>query len=77
MRAIAVHRSTAAVVAYKELYGNLYVPFNFVVPENDLNYPQEAWGVKLGWGLNTMKYQGNTAHSATQRTYTINAPPSQ
>ena len=55
----------AAVVAYKEVHGDLFVPFNFVVPDNDPNYPQEAWGVKLGWGLNTMKYQGNTPSQCT------------
>ena len=59
------------MVAYKELHGNLYVPFNFVVPDNEPNYPQDSWGVKLGWGLNTMKYQGNTPSHSNLETHTL------
>ena len=34
--------------AYKQVHGDLLVPFRFVVPAGDGNYPQETWGAKLG-----------------------------
>jgi hypothetical protein len=38
----------AALLKYKELKGDMLVPNRFVVPVNDITWPQEAWGNNLG-----------------------------
>jgi hypothetical protein len=37
----------AALLAYKEVHGDLQVPYVFVVP-SEAPWPEEAWGMKLG-----------------------------
>jgi hypothetical protein len=32
---------------YKNEYGNLLVPKSFVVPEDDITWPEELWDMKL------------------------------
>jgi hypothetical protein len=36
------------LLRYKELYGHMLVPINFVVPSRDDNWPREMWGFQLG-----------------------------
>jgi hypothetical protein len=40
-----IHR---ALKAYKEKFGNLSVPMKFVIPADDLSWPEELRGLKLG-----------------------------
>jgi hypothetical protein len=51
----------AALEAYKHVHGDMNVPFTFVVPST-AEYPEDVWGVKLGWGCNTIKYQVAPIH---------------
>jgi hypothetical protein len=37
-----------ALMKYKELEGDMLVPQKFVVPEDDITWPEETWGMKLG-----------------------------
>jgi hypothetical protein len=37
-----------ALEVYKSIHGDLLVPQSFVVPHDDVNYPPETWGMKLG-----------------------------
>jgi hypothetical protein len=47
-----------AFEAYKAIYGNLLVPQRFVVPEGDVRYPAETWGIKLGSNVDHIRNQG-------------------
>ncbi|OQS05716.1 hypothetical protein THRCLA_02180 [Thraustotheca clavata] len=44
-----------ALEIYKSVYGNLAVPFTFVVPENDTSWPPEMWNTRLGITVNTIR----------------------
>lgn len=33
---------------YKKLYGDMLVPYNFIVSNNNTDWPKEAWRMKLG-----------------------------
>ncbi len=48
----------SALEAYKTVHGNLLVPFKFVVPQGDVNYPPETWGMKLGSNVKTIRHDG-------------------
>ncbi len=48
-------RVYTALVFYKEIYGNLDVPFSYVVPENDNRFPPKAHGFKLGCAVKNIK----------------------
>jgi hypothetical protein len=37
-----------ALMKYKDLNGDVLVPQKFVVPINDISWPEETWGIKLG-----------------------------
>jgi hypothetical protein len=37
-----------ALVKYKELKGDMLVLRKFIVPTNDITWPEETWGMKLG-----------------------------
>jgi hypothetical protein len=47
-----------ALVAYKELYGDLLVPQPFTVPENSDDWPEDTWGLRLGARVNAIRSQG-------------------
>ena len=47
-----------ALSAYKKKNGNLLVPQPFVVPENDVEFPEETWGLRLGARVNAIRSQG-------------------
>ena len=49
-----VYRS---LLVYKEIYGYLYVPQSFIVP-NDPRWPEDTWGLRLGGRVNTMRSTG-------------------
>ena len=49
----------AALLAYKELEGDLLVPPTFVVPHDDPEiWPESTWGVKLGSIVNHIRHNG-------------------
>jgi hypothetical protein len=37
-----------ALMKFKDLNGDMLVPQRFVVPVNDITWPKETWGMKLG-----------------------------
>jgi hypothetical protein len=47
-----------ALSDYKVVHGNLLVPVKFVVPQDDVNYPPETWGMKLGSNVNSIRNNG-------------------
>jgi hypothetical protein len=48
-----------ALEAYKAIYGNLLVPYSFIVPEGDVRFPPETWGMKLGFNVNNIRSRGD------------------
>jgi hypothetical protein len=48
----------SALEAYKSVHGNLLVPKRFVVPQDDVNYPPETWGMRLGSNVNSIRNNG-------------------
>ena len=46
----------AAFEKYKELKGDLLIPFDFLVPSND-KWPTEAWGLKLGRIVRRIRFE--------------------
>ncbi len=45
----------SALQSYKALHGDVKVPQKFIVPENDQNYPENTWGMKLGITLHNIR----------------------
>jgi hypothetical protein len=45
----------AAMLKYKGLKGNMLVPQKFVVPTDDISWPEETWGMKLGSVVDTIR----------------------
>jgi hypothetical protein len=45
----------AAFLKYKYIYGNMLVPSRFVVPADDIRWPEEMWGMKLGGVVNNIR----------------------
>jgi hypothetical protein len=45
----------AALLKYKDLKGDMLVPKRFVVPANDITWPKETWGMKLGISVNKIR----------------------
>ena len=48
----------AALLAYQEVHGDLEVPYAFVVP-SEAPWPEEAWGMKLGYRVNNIRSSGD------------------
>jgi hypothetical protein len=48
----------SALEAYKAVHGNLLVHQKFVVPQDDVNYPPETWGMKLGFNVTNIRNKG-------------------
>ncbi len=46
-----------ALDAYKAVHGNLLVPYKFVIPEGDVRFPVETWGMKLGFNVNNIRHR--------------------
>eukprot|EP00978_Attheya_sp_CCMP212_P041577 scaffold240247_cov62-Attheya_sp.AAC.1 len=47
-----------ALKRYKEINGDLLVPQPFVCPEDTDEWPEEAWGLRLGARVNAIRSQG-------------------
>jgi hypothetical protein len=47
-RSCGYEANRAALLKYKELEGNMMVPTKFVVPNNNITWPEETWGTELG-----------------------------
>jgi hypothetical protein len=45
---VAINKRTRAV-KYKDLQGHMRVPAKFIVPIGNLTWPEETWGMKLGF----------------------------
>ena len=50
-----------AFQCYKLLYGDLKVPFKFIIPKKDSNFPKVTWGIRLG-GI-TKRIRDGTAYN--------------
>ncbi|CAK4686249.1 hypothetical protein LEN26_009418 [Aphanomyces euteiches] len=37
-----------ALSKYKDIYGDTYMPYSYVVPDQDPNWPKDTWNMKLG-----------------------------
>ena len=44
-----------ALITYSALYGDVLVPVSFVVPHDDLDYPEATWGISLGKCVHRMR----------------------
>ena len=44
-----------ALQTYKDLYDDLMVPQQFIVPES-LPWPKETWGLRLGARVNSIRW---------------------
>jgi hypothetical protein len=38
----------AALVRYDEIYGDMLVPYEFIVPNNSASWPESLWALRLG-----------------------------
>jgi len=57
-----------ALMAYKEIHGDLLVPQPFVVPEGTSDWPEETWGLRLGARVNAIRSQGTfVKNNATRK----------
>jgi hypothetical protein len=43
------------IVTYRKLYGDYLVESEFVVPDNDPQWPKKFWGMKLGWKFHALR----------------------
>ncbi|OQR85345.1 hypothetical protein THRCLA_23038 [Thraustotheca clavata] len=48
-------RNLTALKTYKKINGNLSVPYKFVVPINDPNWPEETWNLRLGINVSSLR----------------------
>jgi hypothetical protein len=48
----------SALEAYKTIHGNLLVPYKFVVSHDDVRFPAETWGMKLGINVDSIRNKG-------------------
>ena len=56
----------AALVKYKEMNGDLFVPQAFCVP-SEAPWPEASWGLKLGARVNAIRSQGTLVANAPER----------
>ncbi|ETW06408.1 hypothetical protein, variant 1 [Aphanomyces invadans] len=47
-----------ALQRYKDLFGDVVVPYGFRVPKHDSQWPKDTWGLKLGHAVHNMHQQG-------------------
>lgn len=52
------NRVYTGLVRYKEINGDLLVPQPFVIPENDDQWEEDLWGLRLGARVNAIRSQG-------------------
>ena len=56
----------AALLAYKQLHGDLKVPNAFAVP-SEAPWPEAAWGMKLGGRVNNIRHRGDFVREDPER----------
>jgi len=56
----------SALITYKELYGDLFVPQAFVIPSTE-PWPELSWGLKLGARVNAIRSQGTLVANSPER----------
>lgn len=56
-----------ALVRYKEIFGDLYVPQPFVVPQKTEDWPEDMWGLRLGARVNAIRSQGTFVNTEPSR----------
>ncbi|OQS00164.1 hypothetical protein THRCLA_06175 [Thraustotheca clavata] len=64
-----------ALSVYKKLYGDTNVPYTFVCPENDPNWPKDTWNTPLGKQVSNIlkefhrskKYKNQVLNKPTDR----------
>jgi hypothetical protein len=61
----------AALLAYQEVYGDLQVPYAFVVPSG-APWPEEAWEMQLGYSV--IRSQEHYVEHHPERRAELNAP---
>ena len=57
----------SALKAYLAKHGDTQVPFPFVVPDGDAEWPEQAWGVKLGARVRAIRTQGTFVKNNPER----------
>ena len=62
----------AALLAYQEVHGGLEVPQAFVVP-SEAPWPEEAWGMKLGYRVNNIRSSGDFVKHHPERRAELDA----
>jgi hypothetical protein len=62
----------AALLVYKEVHGDLEVPKAFVVP-SEAPWPEEAWGMKLGYRVNHIRHREDYAKHHPERCAELDA----
>ena len=60
-------RKQTALKAYLAKHGDTQVPFPFVVPDGDAEWPEQAWGVKLGARVRAIRTQGTFVKNNPER----------
>lgn len=56
----------AALVTYKQLYGNVLVPQHFIVPAEE-PWPEVSWGIKLGARVTAIRSQSTFVSNSPER----------
>ena len=62
----------AALRVYQEAHGDLEVPQVFVVP-SQAPWPEEAWGMQLGWRVNNIRSQEHHVKDHPERRAELDA----
>ena len=53
----------SALLRYKEINGDMLVPYAFMIPADDVTWPEDTWGMKLGKTVNRIRGgQSNKDH---------------
>lgn len=58
----------AALVVYKQLYGDVMVPQHFMVPSEE-PWPEATWGIKLGSRVTAIRSQSTFVSNSPERRY--------
>ncbi len=58
----------SALETFKSLNTHLLVPFRFIVPHDDINYPENTWGIPLGKVVSNIRNKGIFAEHKEQLT---------
>jgi len=62
----------AALLVYQEVHGDLEVPRRFVVP-SEAPWPEEAWGMKLGFRVNHIRHREDYVKGFPERRVELDA----